>query len=249
MIRHILTAALIMTAADTFAQNVSINADGSNPDNSAILDLKSDSKGLLVPRMQATDIANISNPARGLLVYQTDGSSGFYYNASTPATPNWTLLGATGPQGPQGNQGIQGVAGPQGASGIVATSSFNGVVGAIAVNPAAYVFVGPTATVTITTGQRLTVNAVASLGLPHGSSEQRAELGVCYKNSSGGTVNNLAGMNYVVHRFIAGPLTYSAMGSLTPGAGTYSVGMCIKNFGPAIISDNNYVNGYVQITN
>ena len=36
----------------TDAQNVSINNDLSLPDSSALLDIKSDKKGLLIPRMQ-----------------------------------------------------------------------------------------------------------------------------------------------------------------------------------------------------
>jgi hypothetical protein len=57
----------------TFSQ-VSINTDSSPPDNSAMLDVKSSSKGLLIPRMTQSQIAAISNPADGLQVYcTTDG--------------------------------------------------------------------------------------------------------------------------------------------------------------------------------
>ncbi|RFS15513.1 hypothetical protein [Emticicia sp. C21] len=52
-----------------------------------------DSKGVLVPRMTAAQRSpGIAAPATGLLVYQTDGASGFYYNAGTPNTPNWVRL-------------------------------------------------------------------------------------------------------------------------------------------------------------
>ncbi len=74
------------------AQNVAINTDGTAADNSAILDVKSDAKGLLVPRMTATERGNIANPATGLIVYQTNGTAGFYYNVGTPASPNWVIL-------------------------------------------------------------------------------------------------------------------------------------------------------------
>ena len=37
----------------------------------------------------------INNPATGLLVYQTDGTTGFYYNAGTPGTPAWIQLSST----------------------------------------------------------------------------------------------------------------------------------------------------------
>lgn len=52
-----------------------------------------DSQGVLVPRMTASQRSpGIANPATGLLVYQTDGSAGFYYNSGTPAAPNWVKI-------------------------------------------------------------------------------------------------------------------------------------------------------------
>ncbi len=52
-----------------------------------------DSQGVLVPRMTAAQRSpGIANPATGLLVYQTDGASGFYYNAGTPGAPNWVKI-------------------------------------------------------------------------------------------------------------------------------------------------------------
>lgn len=61
------------------AQNIGINEDGSNPDPSAILDVKSDDKGFLVPRVTQTNKNNMTSPATGLLVYQFDADPGFYY--------------------------------------------------------------------------------------------------------------------------------------------------------------------------
>jgi hypothetical protein len=79
-------------SAQLNAQGVSINNDGSDPDASAALDVKSTSKGVLAPRMLESERIAISSPATGLLVYQTDGNSGFYYNAGTNASPNWQKL-------------------------------------------------------------------------------------------------------------------------------------------------------------
>jgi hypothetical protein len=61
------------------AQNVAINADGTAADNSAILDVKSTTQGMLIPRMTQTQRNLIGTPATGLMVYQTDGTSGFYF--------------------------------------------------------------------------------------------------------------------------------------------------------------------------
>ena len=50
---------------------ISINEDGSTPDSSAILDVSSSNKGLLIPRMTETERDAISNPAVGLMIYNT----------------------------------------------------------------------------------------------------------------------------------------------------------------------------------
>ena len=56
---------------------IGISKDGSIPDNSAILDLKSTSGGLLFPRMTTDEQFSIWRPAAGLMVFNTD-SSDFY---------------------------------------------------------------------------------------------------------------------------------------------------------------------------
>ncbi len=64
------------------------------PDASAQLEVQSTSKGLLIPRV--TDATAITSPAKGLLVYQTGGTEGFYYNNGTPASPDWKMLSTGG---------------------------------------------------------------------------------------------------------------------------------------------------------
>jgi len=72
-------------------QGVAITTDGTSPDNSAMLDIKSTSKGILIPRMTVAQRTAIASPANGLLIYQTDGTIGFYfYNGSA-----WTPISAT----------------------------------------------------------------------------------------------------------------------------------------------------------
>ncbi len=60
------------------AQGVAVNATGAAADTSAMLDVSSTTKGILVPRMTASQRLAIPLPATGLLVYQTDGTAGYY---------------------------------------------------------------------------------------------------------------------------------------------------------------------------
>jgi hypothetical protein len=92
-------AALLLAANIVHAQGVGINATGAAADTSAILDLSSTSKGLLVPRLTTAQRAAIVLPATGLVVYQTDGTTGLYWNAGTPASPSWKLVGEAGAGG------------------------------------------------------------------------------------------------------------------------------------------------------
>jgi len=73
---------------------VGINEDGSSAHESAMLDLKSTDKGFLTPRMTEAERDAITSPATSLLIYQTDGQKGFYYNAGTPSEPTWQRMGS-----------------------------------------------------------------------------------------------------------------------------------------------------------
>ncbi len=76
------TLLLTISFNNLYAQ-VGINNDGSNPDNSAMLDVKSTDKGILIPRMTQAQRDAIASPANGLIIYQTDGKEGFYYYNGT----------------------------------------------------------------------------------------------------------------------------------------------------------------------
>jgi hypothetical protein len=86
----LITVAFIALVTVANAQNVGINSDGTAPDASAMLDVKSTTKGLLAPRMTAAQRGEITSPATGLLVYQTDAPAGYYYYSGSA----WTQLGA-----------------------------------------------------------------------------------------------------------------------------------------------------------
>ncbi|MEN0046204.1 MAG: tail fiber protein [Bacteroidota bacterium] len=59
---------------------VGINNDDSEPDQSAMLDVKSDSKGVLIPRMSSNDRQQILDPAVGLMVYDSTAQAFYYFN-------------------------------------------------------------------------------------------------------------------------------------------------------------------------
>ena len=89
-----LIIAILLFTSSAMAQ-VAINTSGNNPDASAMLEITSTTKGLLIPKMTTTQRGQISNPATGLLIYQTDGETGFYYNTGTATSPNWIQLSST----------------------------------------------------------------------------------------------------------------------------------------------------------
>jgi hypothetical protein len=80
---------LIGFSSPFWAQSVAINEDGSAAHLSSILDVKSTSKGVLLPRMTKAQRDAIAGPATGLLIYQTSSPAGYYYYNGT----NWDLVG------------------------------------------------------------------------------------------------------------------------------------------------------------
>lgn len=91
---------LSLYALSSYAQ-VGINTN--TPNSSAQLDITSTDKGLLIPRMTAAQRGSIASPATGLMVYQTDGTTGFYFNNGTPGSPAWVMLQSSTNVTTQGN--------------------------------------------------------------------------------------------------------------------------------------------------
>jgi len=107
-----------------FAQ-VSVNTDGSAPNSSAMLDVKSTTKGFLAPRMTLAQRDAITTPATGLAIYQTDGIPGLYYNSGTPALPLWLLIGSNAGQWLNNGTSIYYNAGNVGIGTSVPLASFH----------------------------------------------------------------------------------------------------------------------------
>ncbi len=70
---------IVLLTASSYAQ-VAINESGAQPDASAILDISSNNKGLLIPRVTTTLRNEISTTQSGLLVYDTTTESFWYYD-------------------------------------------------------------------------------------------------------------------------------------------------------------------------
>lgn len=78
MTRYLILIALsIVSAGVLMSQSVGIGT--TMPHASSMLDVTSTTKGLLISRMTSAQRTAIASPATGLLVYQTDATTGFYY--------------------------------------------------------------------------------------------------------------------------------------------------------------------------
>lgn len=76
----VFTALLALLA---FVADAQVGVGTTSPDASAQLDVKSDSKGLLVPRLSSVQRAAIGTPADGLMVYDTDTKGFWYFKSGT----------------------------------------------------------------------------------------------------------------------------------------------------------------------
>ncbi|MDF1696303.1 MAG: hypothetical protein P1U56_10740 [Saprospiraceae bacterium] len=79
LFKFLFTVSSLFVSMNLSAQ-VGINTTGDNANNSAMLDIKSTDKGLLIPRMGSTDRMAIGNPANGLMVYDTITTSFWFYD-------------------------------------------------------------------------------------------------------------------------------------------------------------------------
>ncbi|MBU0763478.1 MAG: hypothetical protein KJ607_01445, partial [Bacteroidetes bacterium] len=78
-----LTTVLFLCSFLTTAQNIAItDDDGYVANTSAMLDVKSTTKGMLIPRVTTVQRTSISAPAEGLLVFDTDHGNFYFHNGS-----------------------------------------------------------------------------------------------------------------------------------------------------------------------
>src|SRR6186997_1764089 len=82
---------VLFAAVAINAQNVAINNDGSSAEASAMLDVKSTTKGFMMPRVTSAQRTTIASPVLGLLVFDTDTKTIWAYNGSS-----WSNLTSAG---------------------------------------------------------------------------------------------------------------------------------------------------------
>lgn len=90
--------AFLLLSKIAFSQNVSINETGATANSSAMLDVSSSTKGILIPRLSTTAKNAITSPSTGLLVFDIDLNSFSYFDGDswvTISTPKsgWNVLG------------------------------------------------------------------------------------------------------------------------------------------------------------
>src|SRR5688572_20582907 len=82
---------LLFAAFIINAQNVAINNDGSTAATSAMLDVKSTTKGFMMPRVTSAQRTAIASPALGLLVFDTETKTIWAYDGAS-----WKNLSTNG---------------------------------------------------------------------------------------------------------------------------------------------------------
>ena len=71
-----------MMKLNSNAQGIAVNSTGASADSSAMMDVSSTTKGLLIPRMTTAQRNSISNPASSLLIFNTSTNNFEYYDGS-----------------------------------------------------------------------------------------------------------------------------------------------------------------------
>ncbi|HIA06796.1 MAG TPA: hypothetical protein EYN71_08880 [Flavobacteriales bacterium] len=82
------TVLILYTSIALAQQGVLISDGAGSPDPTAILDIQSTTKGVLLPRMTTSAMLDINGAATGLMIYNTDDNS-VYINRGTQSTSDW----------------------------------------------------------------------------------------------------------------------------------------------------------------
>jgi len=86
----ILISIFALNSTHSFSQSVGIGETSFEPNKSAALEIRATQKGILIPKLTDQQRNNINTPIEGLLIYQVNLVSGFYYYNGT----TWERLGS-----------------------------------------------------------------------------------------------------------------------------------------------------------
>jgi hypothetical protein len=154
----------LMLQVTSFGQSIKLNNEG-DP-GSAMLEVNSASKGILIPNVSLTgsaDATTIALPAVSLLVYNTatvsDVEPGYYYNSGTPGEPAWTRLSTSTSTGTAGDGSETKVtAGTNVTVTGIGTSASPYIVGAVS---------GDGSETKVTAGTNVTVTGIGTSASPY----------------------------------------------------------------------------------
>ncbi len=132
MKKYVILIISLFISWNALQAQVAINSDGTTPDASSMLDIKSNTSGILIPRMRAQERDDIPSPATGLMVYVTDDNRFYYFDGTTwipvgsgVSDDDWIVDGNNLYPAVSGNVGI-GTVNPQSKLSIV--NDFNGAI-------------------------------------------------------------------------------------------------------------------------
>jgi len=175
-------------------------------------------------------------------------------------------IGPQGPEGPQGPLGSIGIAGargvpglpgapgPEGPSGVVAIATLTGSV-PISILPTLgtdFAFVGRTASVALTATQRITATGTAMFGHREAGSPT-LDFTMCWQQGTGPVFQMMPGfyLTSVMPSDTSARMPYAVTASTTApllnGAGTYTVGYCVRT--TQTLNNNDFLAAWVMVTN
>src|SRR6266487_3806089 len=118
--------ALLLAAKFSMAQGVAINNNNAAPSSSAMLDVQSTTKGVLIPRMTTAQRTAIASPAKGLMVYDTDLNAFSFYDGST-----WKQLTGAGNSGAASAWSLTGNNGTDTTINFIGTTDTKSLIGKV----------------------------------------------------------------------------------------------------------------------
>ena len=134
MMKTLLSLITVLLFSFALTGQVAINKTGTAPVPSAVLEVSSTTAGLLTPRMTSLQRIGIVSPPDGMIVYQTDGATDFYYSRAGA----WNQLNAKQAVHNEVTMGAVPIAAPNGTFAATGVTLANVGVGVMQVNHPAF---------------------------------------------------------------------------------------------------------------